>query len=103
MTPSKGYHFPEGPYVEYKAATPLSNEEKDALAGSITEKCAEILAQEPHNTVVILENGRRTVKLTDYDPGLPCLGTHVPSIQEVESVTIRKINKRSGAYRVAYA
>ena len=47
IRPTKGFHFPDGPYVEYEAASAaerLSSEAKDALPAALTAKMAELSA-----------------------------------------------------------
>ena len=43
LKPTKGYHFPDGAYVEYEMGTPkLTEAEKEALPAQLTTKMSEL-------------------------------------------------------------
>ena len=45
LKPTKGYHFPDGAYVEYDMGpTKLSDAEKDAMPDLLSKKMAELIA-----------------------------------------------------------
>jgi Ser-tRNA(Ala) deacylase AlaX len=100
--PTRGYHFPDSPYVEYKITGAWGAEDRNKLMVDIHAKSNEIIQQGGHDTTHHFENGIRTIKLSEIDAGCPCLGTHVNHLAEVESITIRKIIKKGKTLRVAY-
>ena len=43
LKPGKGYHFVEGPYVEYIGVVP--KEEMDELTKTLNKNCADLIAE----------------------------------------------------------
>ena len=102
----KGYHFEEGPYVEY---IPTSEgrqlDMKDAKAKTvamdeISEKMKELIAKNVP-TQVGLVDGMRTISIDGVSCG--CGGTHVESSSQIGEVAIKKIQAKQGNIRVSYA
>ncbi|OGZ43084.1 MAG: hypothetical protein A2719_01850 [Candidatus Ryanbacteria bacterium RIFCSPHIGHO2_01_FULL_45_22] len=104
-TPGKGYHFPQGAYVEYHGKIDGLDIEK--LKTKIEKKCNEIISRNIETKIVFdenkLQNGKqmRTVFYGEY--GIPCEGTHVSNLKEIISSGIRKIKKEKDAIRVSYS
>lgn len=116
-TPGKGYHFPEGPYVEY--AGTLAESQKAELPQKIESLCNEFIAQGHITTLTFMtpeqmqhvckfvpENlptnkPSRVVLYGDF--GIPCGGTHVSNLADIKQITIRKIKLEKGMIRVSYA
>lgn len=123
----KGYHFPDSPYVEYSQINPPPfniEEFKKNLDESIKEiiksnvdilvhlKKPQELKMEggSHNESIlkelplkIIESGS-IIRLVEY-AGFgqrPCGGTHLKTTGEAISVTIRKISKKAGSFRISY-
>ena len=113
--PGKGYHFPDGPYVEYAGELP---EARDALRTALDAACAALLAEDREVTVRFMPKeempsvclfvpeelpagkpGRVVLYGAD---GIPCGGTHVARLGEIGAVTIRKIRPERGGIRVGY-
>lgn len=100
----KGYHFPEGAYVEYAGS--LESFDSEELKANLEEKCNEIIQRNIDVTIVFdedaLQNGkpRRTVYYGDF--GIPCGGTHVANLSDIGALTIRKIKKEKENIRVSY-
>lgn len=116
--PSKGYHFPEGPYVEYLES--LEDLDKDKLIADLENNCNKII----HGGIPVTF---KFVKLTEaqqlchfvpqnipQDKPLrivlfgnwasPCGGTHVADLKEINGITIRKIkNIGEDSIRISYA
>jgi Ser-tRNA(Ala) deacylase AlaX len=100
---NKGYHFPEGPYVEY--------------IGEIVETEEVILNIEEACNVIITKGGRvsyeispdkhtngkpnRIMSIEGYSD-CPCGGTHVQNLKEIGHIKIRKIKNKKGLVRVSY-
>jgi Ser-tRNA(Ala) deacylase AlaX len=115
--PTKGYHFPEGPYVEYTGAFEAA--EREALLTRLTEACAALITADLPVTVRLLPAAELST-LCDFVPdnlptekptrvvlfgerGLPCGGTHVTHLGAVGPITIRKVKaERGGAVRIGY-
>lgn len=114
--PDKGYHFPQGPYVEYSGSMELDKEE---LSRRIEREIESILAEDHLITVRFVP----TVELAEYcrvvpdglganemarvvlygDFGVACGGTHVPALSEIGGIHIRKIKSKGNTIRVSYA
>jgi len=112
----KGYHFPEGPYVEFvgkldvKDKTfqgPLEKEVNKLIldripvsaafveVGELPALCSVIPEHLPENKPI------RVVTMKGYK-GTPCGGTHVNNTAEIGPLTIRKITQRKDNTRVSY-
>jgi Ser-tRNA(Ala) deacylase AlaX len=113
----KGYHFPEGPYVEFKGKlASMSSEELIKKANEIMNE--KIIAKanvtfredEINNNNLSqsaefqLQPGKKTrfVQIDGFGP-VPCGGTHLKNLSELKEITIRKINSSKGNTRIAYA
>lgn len=103
--PGKGYHFPQGAYVEFSGNIEWSNIE--IFRRNIEEKANEIIARDIETSVLFEDNSIqnskriRTVFYGDY--GVPCGGTHVSSLREIKSICIRKIKREKDAIRISYS
>ncbi len=102
--PGKGYHFPNGPYVEYQGS--LEGCRADELKASLEGKCNEIIARSIETRLVFdntkLQNGKpmRTVYYGDF--GIPCGGTHASNLKDIGSITIRKIKQEKENVKISY-
>lgn len=114
--PGKGYHFPDGPYVEYAGS--LEGLDKERLKQDIEARCNEMIKEEHATTLRFMD--REEMKkvcrfVPDYIPegkpgrvvffgdfGVPCGGTHVKNLSEITLMTIRKVKEEKGNIRVAY-
>lgn len=113
LLPYKGYHFPDGPYVEYKIAdtSSISKEEvfKDLLElinGTIDTIINE---QIPTNTTIsfpatneseIAYKYYRVVEVANIS--CPCGGTHVRNTQELEKMKISRIKTKKDVMKISY-
>ncbi|KAF8030724.1 hypothetical protein BT93_D0033 [Corymbia citriodora subsp. variegata] len=118
LEPGKGYHFPDGPFVEYKGIIPpseISNKQKEleteanALISKGGEVCVAIL---PYDKAleqcggflpdyIHKESTPRIVKLGS-SPGCPCGGTHVNNLSELISMKVSQIRTKKGVTKVSY-
>lgn len=114
--PGKGYHFPNGPYVEYVGT--IEDSEKENIRLAIEKKCNEFIkeaietkpifmAKEDMHTVCrfvpdYLPAGKPTRVVMYGDFGVPCGGTHVNNLKEIGEIVIRKVKVERGSVRVAY-
>jgi len=114
--PGKGYSFPEGPYVEYGGD--VSGIDISEATAKIEQACAELIAEDlpvriefmtlpemKEKLLFVPENvptnrPARVVFMGDY--GIPCGGTHVRSLKEIGTVSLRKIKLKGDVLRVSY-
>lgn len=86
--PGKGYHFPEGPYVEY--------------VGSLGEMDKEKMKEVFHFVPDYIPEGKPARVVMYGDFGVPCGGTHVGNLGDIRHTIIRKIKAEGAHIRVAY-
>ncbi|XP_059632728.1 uncharacterized protein LOC132275285 [Cornus florida] len=118
LEPSKGHHFPDGPFVEYKGTVPpneLQTKQKEleleankliSVGGKVS---AAILPYEEASELCggclpdYIPKGStpRIVKLGD-NPGCPCGGTHIPDISEIMNLKVSQIRTKKGLTKVFY-
>lgn len=115
--PGKGYHFPDGPYIEYigEIAEEVNREE---LAKKIEEIANSFIDQSIETSIQFMPKSEmHTVceHVPDYLPenkparvvlygkfGVPCGGTHVANLKNIEHLTIRKVGIKNGNIKVSY-
>lgn len=117
MTPTKGYHYPDSPYVEYDGVIPAeiraeTKQKLDAELSRLIDEGFEIqdqlvtADQLPDLCYFVparLPEGKPIRVVTVYDRlGCPCGGTHIKNINQLGAVTIRKIKVKSGKTRITY-
>ncbi|XP_030551483.1 alanine--tRNA ligase isoform X1 [Rhodamnia argentea] len=118
LEPGKGYHFPDGPFVEYKGVIPpseISNKQKEleTEANALISKGEEVAAALlPYDEAleqcggslpdyIPKESTPRIVKL-GTNPGCPCGGTHVHNLSEIISMKVSQIRTKKGVTKVSY-
>ncbi len=122
LQPIKGYHFSEGPYVEYKGTIPL--EERAELLESLKEAFSGLLDEDIETRIETLikddaeaicnrlqqnfdfSGYEREVRIvTAANMSSPCGGTHVRSTGELKARgwNVVGIKSKKGAVRVRYA
>ncbi|XVF38715.1 hypothetical protein REPUB_Repub20aG0125700 [Reevesia pubescens] len=116
--PGKGYHFPDGPFVEYKGTVPpneLQNKRREIEieVNSLICKGGKVYATVlPYEEAAAQCGGSlpdyipqgsnpRILKLGD-NPGCPCGGTHVSDISEIISMKVSQIRTKKGVTKVFY-
>lgn len=115
--PGKGYHFPDGPYVEYEGVIEESNREE--IKNKIEEACDSIIAED-HETETVFVEKEAMAALCHFVPenipsgkpgrvmrfgdafGVPCGGTHVSRLGEIKKMVIRKVKQSGNTIRVGY-
>lgn len=120
LTPGKGYHFPDSPYVEYNGK--LDKNDINSLQEKIEKISNELILNthlDNHSITKIypyhdgknlftipsyLPEGKpfRWVKLTSEDLGCPCGGTHVKHLKEIEQIKITKLTIKGKVTRISY-
>ena len=119
--PGKGYHFSEGPYVEYIGVIP--NEEREKLQEDLTTEINKIINDTPESDgqwrkiceydeakevmgevpeYIPEGNPVRVVRLLEEDTGCPCGGTHVHHVKDLVKVEVTRIQKKKKNTRVSY-
>jgi Ser-tRNA(Ala) deacylase AlaX len=112
LVPGKGYHFPEGPYVEYEGVIPEDGREQ--FVQNVQENVNRLIAENlPIKTWVTQETKQTTgggsaaekplrfMQIGDFAANA-CGGTHIPTTQVLGSVTITKIKYKGGTTRISY-
>lgn len=116
-TPGKGFHFPQGPYVEYAGS--LDGLDKEKVKTDLETLCKKFIGEDiitkiifpapeemvhimGRNPAAIVPDGKspRVVMFGSF--GVPCGGTHVKNLGEIGAVTIRKIKSEGPNIRVGY-
>lgn len=115
--PGKGYHFPNGPYDEYKGS--LEGVDKEKIKSDIERLCNQYVDKGGKTQVVFMtkEEMRKICRYTPDFPeekekracivihdgfSMPCGGTPVADLAEIGCVTIRKIKQEGPNIRVGY-
>ncbi|XP_075652763.1 uncharacterized protein LOC142623254 [Castanea sativa] len=118
LEPTKGYHFPDGPFVEYKGTVPqneMQGKQKDieleanALISEGGKVSVAILPYEEASEqcggslpdYIPKGSTPRIVKLGN-SPGGPCGGTHVSDISEIGILKVSQIRSKKGMTKVFY-
>lgn len=103
--PGKGYHFPDGPYVEYiptDEGRQLDNKDakaKQAIIDELEAKMKELIAKAGPVSVDLID-GVRTVTFEGVSCG--CGGTHVEHAGDLREVNVKKLQAKQGNMRVSY-
>jgi Ser-tRNA(Ala) deacylase AlaX len=113
LKPGKGYHFPEGPYVEYEGMLPEAEREQavQKLQDQVNRLVAEnlpIATRLTEATVQTVGGGTpatkslRFMKIGSFAEN-PCGGTHVATTGALGMVTITKVKCKGGVTRISYS
>jgi len=124
LKPSKGYHFVDGPYVEYNNGKTMPEAERKTLPERLNEQFAQLCNDDIPTTVCMMAkedaeehlNGCRLQKNFDLsafkDPTVrivgiagftcPCGGTHVASSAMLKDFEVTGIKMKKGDLRVKY-
>lgn len=115
-TPGKGFHFPDGPYVEYIAVIP--EQDKETIAKKLEELGNKYIQEELITATALVTKEQlkdycrhvptnipegkpiRIVSFADF--GVPCGGTHVSNLKDLKYITIRKVKQEKDRVRVSY-
>ena len=110
--PTKGFHFPAGPYVEYEGVVENGADLIPALEKKINELVGldlivedkSLTSEEAEQQGIWAPEGKsaRVVNFQGF-PHCGCGGTHVRSAKEIGSVVVRKIKSKKGKTRISYA
>lgn len=117
LVPTKGYHFPDNPYVEYEGS--YTSDECMVLQERLQNEVNRLIQE---NISVAYRMAQREeleaicIHVPDYLPAgkpirvvsigslatCPCGGTHVASLAQLGAVEIRKVKCKGGILRVSY-
>ncbi|MBL4753267.1 MAG: hypothetical protein JKY52_06690, partial [Flavobacteriales bacterium] len=115
--PTKGYHFPDSPYVEYEGM--IAVEDRKKVCATIEEEANRLIATaQPIESFVVeayeqlkehcptvpayvpKDKPIRVVKVGGI--GCPCGGTHVQDLSLLGQIRVPKIKAKGGNIRVSY-
>ena len=116
----QGYHFTDGPYVEYKGN--VEADKRDELVANLKKEFLVLCTEDIPTTIYTMakeaaeEKLNRTQKNFDFsvfnDPEVrivgvadfecPCGGTHVRSTKQVADFTVTGLRVKKGKTRVKY-
>ena len=113
----KGYHFPDGPYVEFEG---LLNETDKTEASMVLEKAVQSMIEQKLPVTVRLVDADELSSLCRHIlPNMPmdkptramivndvafgCGGTHLTNTKDVGSFKVRKIKMEKGRLKISYA
>ena len=118
--PTKGYHFPNGPYVEYKGS--LAESDRELLKAELEKKSNNLIAEDVPIKVSLdvcqddatnicgeldpmyrSAPSLRLISIGDYFT-CPCGGTHIENLSQLKTIKIPKIKimKAKGLIQVRY-
>ncbi len=114
--PAKAYHFPDNPYVEYEGQ--LDPEQQDELIAKIAKLGNEYIAKDLPVSCRLVSHeelqqichhvpanlpANKPIRVVQFDDfAVPCGGTHVKSLSEIQELRITKLKMKSGNIRVGY-
>lgn len=118
LIPARGYHFPEGAYVEYLGS--LEEQEREELLPKLQKEVDLIIAQKLPVSIKMVsvdELQQMAQFVPDYIPkdkpsramliqgyyAIPCGGTHVLNVADVGQLNIEKIKNKKGNVRISYS
>lgn len=111
LKPVKGFHFPNGPYVEYEGIVENSSEMLINLQEKIDDLINKNLLLEKKNLnlkeakaqsiLVPVGKSARVVNFLGY-PSCGCGGTHIKQSLDIGKIVIRKIKSNKGITKVSY-
>lgn len=111
LKPSKGYHFSEGPYVEYEGDVTSTPEMIQAIESKIHALIGadipviieELSYEQALQQGIKAPEGKsaRIVAFQGFEP-CGCGGTHIKSAGQIGSIKIRKIKSKGGFTRISY-
>lgn len=117
MEPTKGYHFPNGPYVEYVGDIPAEN--RDTVRAQAEAEANKLIAagglvniqtvpldhvKNVSHFVPDYLSADQPVRVVTVSGawGCPCGGTHIKDIREIKHIAVGKIKSKDGKLRVSY-
>lgn len=117
LSPSKGYHFSDGPYVEYEGE--IDAEKREDLRREIEQKVNEFVSSQLVTQIISTNkdnllaycpyipdyiNNDKPVRVITMVPklGCPCGGTHVEKSDEIGQIKLTKLRVKGGQTKISY-
>ena len=122
LKPTKGYHFADGPYVEYEGKIPADQREPlarliektlqaliqeggpvrvvDAPYDQLAKLCGEAFCSGPLMDLIPKDRLTRIVIVKDL--GCPCGGTHVADIKDIGHIVVTKVKVKKNKTQICY-
>jgi Ser-tRNA(Ala) deacylase AlaX len=117
LVPGKGYHFPDGPYVEYQGE--IAADERESVRIKIEQKVNELINSSLITHIATTTKSQlpeicsfvpdyitddKPIRVITFVPqlGCPCGGTHVKNTQEVNKLSLTKVRVKGGNTRFSY-
>ncbi len=111
ITPTKGFHFPEGSYVEYDGTLEhddallmkLESTINELIAANIKSVAKNLSAEEAKQQNIWAPPGK-SARIVFFEgfTACGCGGTHIATTKEIGHVSIRKIKVKKGVTRISY-
>ncbi len=100
IKPEKGYHFVQGPYVQYFGELENPAELIEELNAEIN-RLVNTDKQVSYRIFETTQEPNRQMIVEGYD-SCACAGTHVKNLLEIGKVNIRKIKSKKGQVKISY-
>jgi len=114
LVATKGYHFKDGPFVEFQGSMDQVLAE---LPAKLNEVLRELVEADIPTTVELLSRDDAGTKCgcdtSTYPPQVrvvsvgdrpcPCGGTHIKSTKDLGCVNVTKVKKKKNVYKVSYS
>lgn len=108
----KGYHFSDGPYIEYEGTIEnpenyvsiIENVANSLVGENLALNVKEFSPEEARVKGLHAPEGKsaRTVNFSGYQE-VGCGGTHVKNSSEIDKIIIKKISSKKGNTKIAYS
>lgn len=101
--PAKGYHFEDGPYVEYvldAESKARAQAEKASIVSALQSEAQRLIDTGGAVSCRTGTDGMRHIQIAGEE--CPCGGTHVKDVAQLERVEVKKIKFKKNTARVSY-
>lgn len=113
---TKGYHFQDGPYVEYRVAKDFDKSILDTLSDQLNEKLKEVVEEKIETEIKMMSQEDAGIlckcDTSTYPDEVrvlivasfpcPCGGTHVTNTSEFGEVKVTKCKKKKDLVKISY-
>lgn len=111
IVPTKGFHFAEGPYVQYDGVIEEPSQYVEAVEQAVNQLVTddlqtftEVLSPEQAAEQDIAAPPGKSARIVWFDgcQKIGCGGTHVRTTSEIGKIGIRKISSKKGVTKISY-